>query len=123
VRRTAALLACLAFALGGLAACGGDDDGDNGGAATTAETPTETGGGGADGAAVFASAGCGSCHAFEAAGSSGGVGPSLDDSSVTVEAAAEQVRSGGGGMPPFEGQLSDDEIQAVAEYVVENRSG
>ena len=32
----------------------------------------------------------------------------------TVEA---QVRSGGGGMPAFEGQLSDDEIDAVATYV------
>jgi mono/diheme cytochrome c family protein len=27
------------------------------------------------------------------------------------------VRSGGGGMPPFSGKLSDPEIAAVANYV------
>ena len=47
---------------------------------------TETGGGGetvegdvAAGEQVFASNGCGSCHAFEPAGSSGTTGPDLDE--------------------------------------------
>jgi mono/diheme cytochrome c family protein len=31
----------------------------------------------------------------------------------------EQVRNGGGGMPPFEGQLSDAEIEAVSDFVDE----
>ena len=30
-----------------------------------------------------------------------------------------QVRNGGGGMPPFADVLSDEEIDAVAQYVVE----
>jgi mono/diheme cytochrome c family protein len=101
------------------AGCGGDDDDDSGGAATTAATTAETTEGGADGAAVFAS-NCGSCHTLEAAGTSGTTGPNLDDlmpDEATVEA---QVRSGGGGMPAFEGQLSDAEIEAVATYVSES---
>ena len=36
-------------------------------------------------------------------------------------AIAEQIRIGGGGMPPFEGQLTDEQIQALAEFVFENR--
>jgi mono/diheme cytochrome c family protein len=35
------------------------------------------------------------------------------------QAVMEQVRNGGGGMPAFEGTLSDDEIQDVAAYVTE----
>jgi len=30
------------------------------------------------------------------------------------------VRNGGGGLPAFEGRLSDAEIEAVAKYVAEN---
>jgi mono/diheme cytochrome c family protein len=90
-----------------------------------ATAPTETGGGDGDGGQgdpaagqeVFASAGCGSCHVFEPAGSSGTVGPSLDESDVGFEAAVEQIRTGGGGMPPFEGQLSEQQILDVAAFV------
>ena len=49
------------------------------------------------------------------------VGPNLDESSVDFAAAEEQIRAGGGGMPAFEGQLSDEEIANVAAYVVETR--
>lgn len=75
----------------------------------------------ADGESIFATAGCGSCHVLAAAGSSGTAGPSLDDSDADVPGAQEQIANGGGGMPPFKGQLSDAEIQAVAEYVVSAR--
>jgi cytochrome c551 len=34
-------------------------------------------------------------------------------------AVMEQVQNGGGGMPAFEGTLSDREIQDVAAYVTE----
>jgi cytochrome c oxidase subunit 2 len=43
--------------------------------------------GGADGASVFASAGCGGCHTFAAAGSSGEIGPALDDLAVAANDA------------------------------------
>ncbi len=106
----------LAVLVIGAAGCGGDDD-ESGGAATTAETTTEAGD---DGAAVFASAGCGDCHALAAAGSSGTSGPNLDELMPDKETVEEQVRNGGGAMPAFEGQLSDAEIEAVAAYVAES---
>jgi mono/diheme cytochrome c family protein len=97
--------------------------------------PTETGGGGGGGGGggaaegdpaagkdVYASAGCGSCHAFADAGSTGTVGPDLDQSSVEFDAAVTQITDGGGGMPPFGGQLSDEDIANVAAYVVTARS-
>ncbi len=85
-------------------------------AATTEETETE-GGEDADGAAVFASAGCGGCHTFAPANSSGTVGPTLDDIDMSKDEIAQQVRNGGGAMPAFGERLSDAEIEAVADYV------
>ena len=46
-------------------------------------------GGGADGKAVFASAGCGACHAFTPAGSTAEVGPNLDDVAAAAEKAGQ----------------------------------
>jgi cytochrome c6 len=90
---------------------------------TDGDTPTETeDGGDADGEAVFASAGCGGCHEFEPAGSTGTIGPPLDGIDRSKDEIAEQVRNGGGGMPAFEGRLSAAEIDAVADYV-ENAGG
>ena len=64
---------------------------------------------------------CAGCHTFAAAAAKGTVGPNLDQLSLTADAIAEQIRNGGGGMPPFEGQLTDEQIQALAEFVFENR--
>ena len=72
---------------------------------------------------VYASAGCGSCHTLEAAGSSGTTGPNLDEASPDYEAAREQIENGGGGMPPFKDQLSEQEIADVAAFVVESAGG
>jgi mono/diheme cytochrome c family protein len=106
------------------------------GAEPAAEAPAETGGeepppatgtgedtGGGDaaaGASVFESTGCGGCHTLEAAGSSGTTGPNLDEAQPSFEAAVTQITNGGGGMPSYEGQLSEVEIQDVAAYVVES---
>ena len=85
------------------------------------------GGGGAErgdaaaGKEVYASAGCGSATPSPTRARAGLVGLNLDESSVDVAAAEEQIRAGGGGMPAFEGQLSDEEIANVAAYVVETR--
>ena len=87
-------------------------------AATTEATETETGGGkDADGAAVFASAGCGGCHTFGPAKSKGNVGPKLDGIDLSKDEIEQQVRNGGGGMPPFGDSLSDAQIEAVADFV------
>jgi mono/diheme cytochrome c family protein len=85
---------------------------------TTTAAATETGGGEeADGAAVFAEAGCGGCHTFGPADSNGTVGPNLDNVDLSKDEIADQVRNGGGGMPAFGDRLSDAEIEAVADYV------
>lgn len=59
---------------------------------------------------------CLSCHGDEGEGASG---PKLqgDDFASDVDSVVEQVEEGGGDMPSFKDQLSDDEIQAVSEYV------
>jgi mono/diheme cytochrome c family protein len=84
---------------------------------TTEAATTSTQGEEADGAAVFAEAGCGGCHTFGPANSSGTVGPRLDGVDLSKDEIAQQVRNGGGGMPAFGGRLSDAEIEAVADYV------
>jgi cytochrome c553 len=96
------------------------EGGEGGGESVPAETDGGGGGGGdaAAGEEVFASAGCGSCHTLEEAGTSGTVGPNLDDSTLDQAAVVQQVTNGGGGMPPFQGQLSEEEIQNVAAFVV-----
>jgi cbb3-type cytochrome c oxidase subunit III len=73
--------------------------------------------GGTDGKSVFASAGCGSCHTFQAAGSNGTIGPNLDEAKPPFELALERVTNGKGAMPSFRDRLTDDQIQAVAEFV------
>jgi mono/diheme cytochrome c family protein len=73
----------------------------------------------ADGAAVFTDT-CGGCHTLSAAGTSGSTGPNLDEVSLDAGAIEGIVRDGRGGMPAFGGQLSDDEIAAVAEFVASN---
>ena len=80
-------------------------------------TEPSGGGGAANGKEVFASAGCGSCHTLADAGTSGTVGPNLDESRPTKELAVDRVTNGQGAMPPFRGQLSEAEIEAVATYV------
>jgi cbb3-type cytochrome c oxidase subunit III len=75
------------------------------------------GGGAAAGKAVFASAGCGSCHTLKDAGSSGTVGPNLDDAKPPKALVVTRVTNGKAPMPSFKGQLSAAQINAVATYV------
>jgi mono/diheme cytochrome c family protein len=86
-------------------------------ASTGSTTTAEPGGDAAAGKQVFASAGCGGCHTLKAAGSTGNVGPNLDDLKPDEQTVANQVEHGGGAMPAFKGQLSDTQIQDVAAYV------
>jgi cytochrome c6 len=70
------------------------------------------------GAAVFTSAGCGGCHTLEEAGSSGAVGPNLDEAKPDFDLAVDRVTNGKGVMPAFGDELSEEQIQNVAAYVV-----
>ncbi len=82
---------------------------------------TEAGGGeeaaaGADGKTIF-TANCAGCHTLADAGTSGTVGPNLDDLKPSEAQVEAIVTAGRGAMPSFDGTLSPEEIQAVSEYV------
>ena len=117
-RRLGALVALLAAACCLAAGCGGDE---SSGETTTQVTETtttgETGGDATAGAQVYETASCGSCHALAAAGSSGAVGPDLDDASPSFDKVVERVTGGKGVMPPFADQLTAQEIRDVAAFV------
>jgi mono/diheme cytochrome c family protein len=91
------------------------------GSSTAAQTSTASSGGSgsssAAGLAVFASAGCGSCHTLAAAHATGDVGPNLDDLKPSEALVAHQVTNGGAAMPSFAGRLSKAQITAVAKFV------
>jgi cbb3-type cytochrome c oxidase subunit III len=82
----------------------------------------ERGGGGDDPKSIFTS-NCGSCHVLTDAGTSGTVGPNLDEAKPSSENAFAQIKNGGGGMPAFGGRLTDEQIRALARYIVRVTSG
>ncbi len=132
MRRAAPFIVVLALAIG-LAGCGGGEEaaplpetveGTVPQATTTSEAPASTlEGDAAAGESIYSSAGCGGCHTMEAAGSSGSIGPNLDDSKPDLALAYDRVKNGRGAMPAFEDQLSEQQIADVSEYVVSNTSG
>jgi cbb3-type cytochrome c oxidase subunit III len=87
-----------------------------------AEVALPPGAGGDDPQVLFES-NCGSCHVLAEAGTKGTVGPNLDQAKPQLQAAIRQITNGGGGMPPFKGTLSEQQIQRLAQYVVESTSG
>jgi mono/diheme cytochrome c family protein len=90
-------------------------------AGTEASLQAAAGGGatGTDGKSIFTSAGCGSCHTLADAGTSGTIGPNLDESMPSVQLAIDRVTNGSGQMPSFSDDLNEAQIRAVAEYVSE----
>jgi mono/diheme cytochrome c family protein len=72
-----------------------------------------------DGKALF-SDNCGSCHTLSKAGTSGSVGPNLDDVGLDAAAIEGIVHDGRGAMPTFGDKLSADEISAIAQFVAGN---
>lgn len=62
-------------------------------------------------------ANCGSCHTLKDAGTSGNVGPNLDDLMPSLARVVRQVTNGGAIMPAFKGKLTPAQIQAVSKYV------
>ena len=145
VRRTALALAALVVALGFAVVGGGGEEeasptpdtvtGTTTETTTTDTTETETTttdttetetettepGGEGDpeaGKEVFlGSSGCGTCHTLADAGTSGTVGPNLDDSQPSADLVVDRVTNGQGAMPSFSSTLSEEQIQDVAAYV------
>src|SRR3954468_2337938 len=87
----------------------------------TGATGETTTGGGSSGADVAAGktafvATCGGCHTLKDAGTAGNVGPDLDSlAPLTAETVANQIKNGGGAMPPK--LLQGADAANVAAYV------
>src|SRR5206468_734871 len=60
---------------------------------------------------------CGSCQTLADAGTSGKVGPNLDQLMPAFARVQKQVINGGAVMPAFKGKLTPAQIKAVAKYV------
>jgi mono/diheme cytochrome c family protein len=70
-----------------------------------------------DGKTIFQQAGCTGCHTLADAGSTGTIGPNLDQAKPPKSLVVDRVTNGKGGMPSFKDKLTDAQIQAVADYV------
>ena len=83
---------------------------------TTTETTPAVEGDPVAGKVVFTT-NCGGCHVLDDAGTSGSVGPNLDDSQPDEALVVDRVTNGQGVMPPFAGVLTEQQIADVAAYV------
>ena len=135
MRRAALALVLLVLAVGFAAGCGGEEevsptpDTVTGTTETTETTDTtettettDTGepveGDVAAGEQVFLGASaCGSCHTLADAGTTGTIGPNLDESPPDAALVVDRVTNGAGLMPAFADSLSEEDIANVAAYV------
>ena len=60
---------------------------------------------------------CGVCHTLQATGSTGTIGPNLDQLKPLMPQIIYAVTNGIGVMQAWEGILTDEEIEAVAYYI------
>jgi mono/diheme cytochrome c family protein len=90
---------------------------------------------------IFTAAGCAGCHTFGPAGSNGTIGPSLDELKTQAgkiepgKSAEEYIRESledpgafivqgyPNAMPSFKGRLTDQQIQAVVDYLLQTGGG
>ncbi len=117
-RRRALAIPVLVLAVA--AGCGGGGSSGSSPAGTAGGGATPTSGDAAAGKIVFtktADPSCAGCHTLADAGSTGTVGPNLDDLKPDFATVQNQVDNGGGAMPSFKGKLSDQQIADVAAYV------
>ena len=85
---------------------------------TTETTPAAPKGDPVAGKEIFLGpSGCTGCHTLADAGSTGNVGPNLDDAQPSFDLAFDRVTNGQGGMPSFGTSLTDQQRADVAAYV------
>jgi cytochrome c6 len=83
----------------------------------TSTTPSGSQGDAAAGKQIFQSQPCGGCHTLADAGTSGNVGPNLDQAKPPFSLVVERVTNGKSPMPSFKGTLTEQQIRDVAAYV------
>lgn len=84
---------------------------------TTDTTPAVEGDPTAGKQVFLGASACGGCHALADAGTSGQVGPNLDESQPDYELVLDRVTNGQGGMPSFSSTLDEQQIADVSAYV------
>jgi mono/diheme cytochrome c family protein len=78
----------------------------------------------AAGKTIFKTGPCAGCHTLADAGTSGTVGPNLNQvPPPPLSLVVDRLTNGKGAMPSFKGQLSDTQIANVAAYVVKATGG
>jgi len=115
-------VAAYVASVAGRKVAGGGGGGQSAAPGTTQQTTTQPSGGGGGGQSNAASrsvfkTNCGSCHTLADAGTTGTVGPNLDDLKPNEATVRRQDMNGGGGMPAFKGILSTQQINALAKYI------
>lgn len=66
---------------------------------------------------------CALCHTLKDAGTTGAIGPPLDELQPDADRVATALRNGIGAMPSFKATLREDQIQALARYVSKASGG
>jgi len=106
---------------GGEESTGGEEgESEAGGEAESGESEAGgEGGGDPEAGTVVFSENCSVCHGATGHGGNGGPDLTTMPLAKTEAGVTQQVTNGGGGMPPFGGTLSEEEIKNVAAYVVQ----
>ena len=68
---------------------------------------------------LFHAYSCSACHALADAGAGGSIGPALDNPTLTRDFVFGRIANGQGAMPSFKGQLADEDIALLTDYIVE----
>lgn len=61
---------------------------------------------------------CAICHALADAGAAGAIGPDLDELKPDADRIKKAMKEGIGAMPSFAATMSEEDMNAVAAYVV-----
>jgi mono/diheme cytochrome c family protein len=75
------------------------------------------------GKTIFKTGPCAGCHTLADAGTTGTVGPNLDQLKPPLSLVVERVTMGGAIMPSFKGTFTTKQIADVAAYVVKATGG
>ncbi|PMR82520.1 sulfide dehydrogenase [Halomonas urumqiensis] len=65
---------------------------------------------------------CTICHTLSDAGSTGAIGPNLDDLKPTADMVRNAVKNGVGVMPAYRESLDEAQIDALAAYLVSTQN-
>ena len=101
-----------------ISACSGDNNNDGASDEQDGSEKTAQNGDASSGEAIYES-NCMSCHGADGEGENG---PDLTGESDYDE-VVDQVKKGGGSMPAFEDDLSEQEINDVAAFITEEVAG